>query len=258
MPAKEEQVRTRDASVRLLRGGVGAPLIFLHGAAGLPGWLPFFEQLAERYEVLAPEHPGFGKSDNPAWIRNVPDLAMYYLDFLDGLRIEKVHLVGHSLGGWIAAELAIRNCSKIASLTLIAPSGIRMRGVPIGDNFIWSPEETVRNLVHDQSLAEEMLARPISEEEAELQLTNRFMAAKLGWEPRWFNPSLERWLHRIKVPTLVAWGVEDKFLPSRYAELWREKVPQAAVELIPECGHMPHIEKPDVLARRIVSFVGGK
>ena len=258
MPAKEEQVRTRDASVRLLRGGVGAPLIFLHGAAGLPGWLPFFEQLAERYEVLAPEHPGFGKSDNPAWIRNVPDLAMYYLDFLDGLRLEKVHLVGHSLGGWIAAELAIRNCSKIASLTLIAPSGIRMRGVPIGDNFIWSPEETVRNLVHDQSLAEEMLARPISEEEAELQMTNRFMAAKLGWEPRWFNPSLERWLHRIKVPTLVAWGVEDKFLPSRYAELWREKVPQAAVELIPECGHMPHIEKPDVLARRIVSFVGGK
>jgi len=258
MPAKEEQVRTRDASVRLLRGGVGAPLIFLHGAAGLPGWLPFFEQLAERYEVLAPEHPGFGKSDNPAWIRNVPDLAMYYLDFLDGLRLEKVHLVGHSLGGWIAAELAIRNCSKIASLTLIAPSGIRMRGVPIGDNFIWSPEETVRNLVHDQSLAEEMLARPISEEEAELQMTNRFMAAKLGWEPRWFNPSLERWLHRIQVPTLVAWGVEDKFLPSRYAELWREKVPQAAVELIPECGHMPHIEKPDVLARRIVSFVGGK
>ena len=258
MPAKEEQVRTRDASVRLLRGGAGAPLIFLHGAAGLPGWLPFFEQLAERYEVLAPEHPGFGKSDNPAWIRNVPGLAMYYLDFLDGLRLEKVHLVGHSLGGWIAAELAIRNCSKIASLALIAPSGIRMRGVPIGDNFIWSPEETVRNLVHDQSLAEEMLARPISEEEAELQLTNRFMAAKLGWEPRWFNPSLERWLHRIQVPTLVAWGVEDKFLPSRYAELWRERVPEAAVELIPECGHLPHIEKPDVLARRIVSFVGGK
>ena len=258
MPAKEEQFRTHDASVRLLRGGAGAPLLYLHGAVGLPGWLPFFEQLAERHEVLVPEHPGFGKSDNPAWIRNVPDLAMYYLDFLDGLRLEKVHLVGHSLGGWIAAELAIRNCSKVASLSLIAPAGIRMRGVPIGDNFIWSPEETVRNLVHDQSLAEEMLARPISEEEAELQLTNRFMAAKLGWEPRWFNPVLERWLHRIQVPTLVAWGVEDKFLPSRYAELWHEKVPQAAVELIPECGHLPHIEKPDVLARSIISFVGGK
>src|SRR5215210_269165 len=133
MPANEEQFRTRDASVRLLRGGAGAPLLYLHGAVGLPGWLPFFEQLAERHEVLVPEHPGFGKSDNSAWIRNVPDLAMYYLDFLDGLRFEKVHLVGHSLGGWIAAELAIRNCSKVASLSLVAPAGIRMRGVPIGD-----------------------------------------------------------------------------------------------------------------------------
>jgi pimeloyl-ACP methyl ester carboxylesterase len=258
MPAKEETFKTRDVTVRLLRGGEGMPVIFFHGPTGFPGWIPIFDQLAARYQVLVPEHPGFGRSDNPAWIRNVPDVAMYYLDFLDQLGAEKAHLIGHALGGWIAAELAVRNSSKLASLTLIAPAGIRMRGVPIGDDFIWSPEEAVRNLFYDESLAEQTLAKTLTEEETELQLTNRFMAAKLGWEPRWFNPALERWLHRIDVPTMIVWGAEDKFLPSRYAELWRERVADARVELIAQCGHLAHIEKPDAVARKILAFLDRK
>jgi pimeloyl-ACP methyl ester carboxylesterase len=232
--------------------------VYLHGAAGIPGWLPFFTKLAERHEVVVPEHPGFGNSDNPVWIRNVGDVAMYYLDFLDELDAQRVHLVGHSLGGWIAAELAVRNSTRLATLTLIAPAGIRIKGLPCGDNFIWSPEETARNLFYDQSFAEKMLAQPVSEEEADRQLTNRFMAAKLGWEPRWFNPSLERWLHRITVPTLVLWGAEDKFLPSRYAQAWRQRVPGATVDVIPRCGNLPHIEKAEVTATRILRFLEGR
>jgi pimeloyl-ACP methyl ester carboxylesterase len=258
MTAQEYRHKVRDISVRMWRDGQGRALLFLHGAAGIPGWLPFFAQLAARHEVIVPEHPGFGNSDNPAWIRNVGDVAMYYLDFLDELNAQRVHLVGHSLGGWIAAELAVRNSARLATLTLVAPAGIRVKGVPIGDNFIWSPEETARNLFHDQSFAEKMLAQVPSEEEADRQLTNRFMAAKLGWEPRWFNPSLERWLHRIKVPTLVLWGADDKFLPSRYAELWGERVPGAKVELVPQCGHLPHIEKADMTAEKILGFLGGR
>src|SRR5216684_1453615 len=107
--------------------------------------------------VMVPEHPGFGSSDNPPFIRNVADVAMYYLDFLDDLAAssgdEKIHLVGQSLGGWIAA-LATRNCSHLKSLALLAPAGIRVKGFPSGDNFIWSPEEAARNLVHDQAYAE--------------------------------------------------------------------------------------------------------
>src|SRR5215813_177312 len=146
MTVQEQKHQVRDVGVRLLRDGRGASLIYLHGPAGLPGWIPFFEKLAETYEVVVPEHPGFGASDNPPWIRNVGDMAMYYLDFLDGLDAQPVHLVGHSLGGWIAAELAVRNTARLASLTLIAPAGVRQKGLPPGDNFIWSPEETVRNL----------------------------------------------------------------------------------------------------------------
>jgi pimeloyl-ACP methyl ester carboxylesterase len=256
MAVREEGHKVRDIEVRLWRDGAGTALMFLHGAAGVPAWMPFFTQLAGAHEVLLPEHPGFGHSDNPAWIRNVGDVAMYYLDFLDGLG-KQVHLVGHSLGGWIAAELAVRNCSRLASLSLIAPAGVRVKGVPSGDNFIWSPEELARNLFHDQSFAEQMIAYTPSEEEADLQLTNRFMAAKLGWEPRWFNPALERWLHRIKVPVFVLWGREDKIMPSAYAKVWQERVPDVRVEIVPECGHLPQVEKADLAAQKILRFVEG-
>jgi pimeloyl-ACP methyl ester carboxylesterase len=258
MSAQESRHKVRDISIRLLRDGKGEPLLFLHGAAGLPGWIPFFGKLANRYDVRVPEHPGFGTSDHPSWIRNVADVAMYYLDFLDGLGASKVHVVGHSLGGWIAAEAATRNSSRFASLTLIAPAGVRVKGVPCGDNFIWSPEELARNLFHDQSFSEKMIAQTPSEEEVNLQLNNRFMATKLGWEPRWFNPALERWLHRITVPTFVVWGREDKIMPSAYAKVWGERVPNVRVEIIPECGHLPQVEKADVVAEKVLGFLPGR
>src|SRR5262245_17902332 len=116
--------KVRDVTVRMRRGGSGPPLLFLHGANGLPLWLPVFDLLAKHFEVLVPEHPGFGASDNPPWMRNVGDLAMYYLDFIDTLTPHHVHVVGQSLGGWAAAEVAVRNCSRIASLSLLAPAGI--------------------------------------------------------------------------------------------------------------------------------------
>jgi pimeloyl-ACP methyl ester carboxylesterase len=247
----------RDIAVRMLRDGKGEPLLYLHGAAGLPVWLPFFEQLAQRHDVLVPEHPGFGLSDNPAWVRNVSDLAMYYLDFLDELGAGKVHLVGHSLGGWVAAELAVRNATQLASLTLLAPAGIRVKGIPSGDSFIWAPDETARNLFYDQKFADAMLARTPTEEEADIQLTNRYMATKFGWEPRWYNPALERWLHRIRLRTLVLWGENDKNLPSAYAKVWREQLPDVRVEIIAKCGHLPHVEQADITAKHILGFLDG-
>jgi pimeloyl-ACP methyl ester carboxylesterase len=241
----------------LFRAGAGERLLYLHGAGGFPGWLPFFDTLAAHYEVSVPEHPGFGTLDNAGSIRDVADIAMYYLDFLDGLGREPVHLVGNSLGGWIAAEVAVRNCTQIKSLSLISPAGVRVKGVPTGDNFIWSQEEAVRNLYHDQSYADRILALTLSDEDADRQMANRFMAARLGWQPRWFNPALERWLHRIKVPTLLLWGETDKLLPSAYAKVWAAHVPNIRVEIFPECGHLPHIEKADLAAQKLLGFLAG-
>ncbi len=258
MPVIEAMHRTRDIKVRSFRQGSGSTILFLHGAAGISGWLPFFERLSAKHDVLVLEHPGFGKSDGPDTIRNVADVAMYYLDVLDGLNAGKVHLIGHSLGGWIAAEVAVRNCQHLASLTLLAPAGIRVKGVPCGDNFIWSPAETAQNLFYDQSYAKLMLEQTPTEAETELLMRNRFMAAKLGWQPRWFNPALERWLHRVAVPSLVIWGEDDKLLPSRYAALWGERVPGVKVKLIPQCGHLPHIEQTGVTTDTVLAFLDGR
>lgn len=257
MPETVSQHKVRDINVRIMRRGSGPPLLFLHGANGLPVWLPMFDILSKEFEVIVPEHPGFGLSDNPPWIRTVGDLAMYYLDFLDGLGPYRVHLVGLSLGGWTAAEVAVRNCSRLASLSLLAPAGVRVKGIPAGDNFIWGPEEAVRNLYYDQSIATRLLAVPVTDEQADLMLTNRFAATKFGWEPRWFNPSLERWLHRISVPTLVLWGKDDKLFPSAYAARWGERIPASRVEIVPECGHGIVIEKPERAAKEIMRLIAG-
>jgi pimeloyl-ACP methyl ester carboxylesterase len=249
--------KVRDVTVRMRRGGSGTPLLFLHGANGLPLWLPVFDLLSKHFEVLVPEHPGFGASDNPPWLRNVGDLAMHYLDFIDGLSPYPVHLVGQSLGGWAAAELAVRNGSRLASLSLLAPAGIRIKGVLPGDNFIWDPEEAIRNLYHDQSIPDRMLAVPLSEEDADLALTNRFAATKFGWEPRWFNPALERWLHRISAPTLILWGKNDKLFPVEYAKRWGERIAGSRVEIVPDCGHVPAVEKPEFTAKEIIRQYAG-
>jgi pimeloyl-ACP methyl ester carboxylesterase len=257
MAVQELRHPIRDIRVRLFRDGQGSRVVYLHGAGGIPGWIPMFERLAERHELLVPEHPGFGNSDLPGWIRNVADMAYYYLDFFEAMQAEDLHLVGFSLGGWIAAELAVRNCSRLRSLTLIAPAGIRIKGLATGDNFIWSPEEAARNLFHDQSYAELMLTQTLSEDEQDRQLANRYMAARLGWEPRWFNPDLERWLHRIKVPTLVLWGGDDRLFPAAFARRWGERVPGARVEVVPDCGHLLPIEKGEWAAQQILTFIAG-
>ena len=255
MAAEATTVRIRDAAITLHRAGAGETVLFLHGAGGLAQWPPFFDALADGYRLLVPEHPGFGASDDPPWIRNVSDMAMFYLELVETMGIARAHLIGHSLGGWIAAEMLIRDRARFASLTLLAPAGIRVEGVPPGDNFIWSPEETMRNLFYNQVLAEAVLALPQSQEQMDVTLKNRFTATKLGWQPRWLNPDLERWLHRIKLPALVVWGADDKLLPPAYAALWKERLPDARLTMIEQCGHLPHIEKADVVSRQVRDFL---
>src|SRR5260370_37615125 len=129
MTGQTETLVTRGTRVRVRRAGSGKPVLFLHGAGGWPAWLPFFERLSQRFALMVPEHPGFGASDDPHWLRDVADLAMYYLDLLDSAYSSPVHVIGHSLGGWTAAEAAIRNTRRIASLTLLAPPASASKGL---------------------------------------------------------------------------------------------------------------------------------
>src|ERR1700732_1301829 len=154
----------------------------------------------------------------------MPDLAMFYLDLIEEAGLDRIDLIGNSLGGWLAAEILIRDRARFRSLVQLAPAGIRVKGVPCGDNFIWGPEEAVRNLYHDQSIADRLLALTPDEAQMDVMLRNRFTVAKLGWQPRWFNPDLEKWLHRIKLAALGGGGDDDEMMPPDYAPLWRGRV----------------------------------
>src|ERR1700683_2587659 len=125
--------------IRLMRGGTAHPLVVLHGATGA-SWLPFMQKLAQHFDVIAPEHPGFGESDTPDWLDSIHDLAYFYLDVLQELKLERVHLVGNSLGGWLAAEIAVRSTARLASVTLCNAAGLYVAGAKQSDSFMMSEE----------------------------------------------------------------------------------------------------------------------
>jgi pimeloyl-ACP methyl ester carboxylesterase len=252
----QEVLQTFDrCRVRLMRAGRGTPLLYLHGARGAGTWLPFMEQLAQRFDVIVPEHPGFGSSDTPDWLDNVGDLAYFYLDVMEELGLEGVHLVGSSLGGWIAAEIAVRSSARLKSLVLSAAAGIHVKGASKGDIFLWSPEKFVRNLFHDQKLADTALAQPVSEAEQMADMKNRLATAKLAWQPRLYNPHLAKWLHRIAVPTLVIWGDDDKVIPPAYGPAFAKLIPGARLEVIANCGHVPQLECAGQWVGKIAAFI---
>jgi pimeloyl-ACP methyl ester carboxylesterase len=255
MSYSESTVTVAGCATRLMRGGSGSPLMFLHGANGAPVWLPFMEALAADFDVIVPEHPGFGGSEAPDWLDNIGDLAYFYLDLIDHLGLDRVNLVGQSIGGWVAAELAVRNSTRLNRLILSGPSGIYVKGVPRADTFLWSPEETLRNLVNDQSIADRMLAAPVTDEGQMTLLKNRLTTAKLAWQPRFYNPDLHKWLHRISVPTLIVWGADDRLIPAAYGPEYRKLIPGARLEVFADCGHLPFVEKTDAFVALVTGFI---
>jgi pimeloyl-ACP methyl ester carboxylesterase len=251
----DQMIVIGDCRIRLMRGGSGAPLVLLHGGGGIGIWLPCMAQLARKFDVIVPEHPGFGASDTPDWLDNIPDLANFYLDFLDHLDLRGVHLVGSSLGGWIAAELALRNASRLASLTLIGSAGIHVKDVPQVDTFLCSEEQRIRDLFYDQDLAEAVIAGSERPEAEEAGIKNRTITAKLSWQPRSHDPNLRKWLRRIKLPTLLLWGANDRLFPQDYAFVFQQLIPNSKAVVLPECGHLPHVEKGDEFVAELEDFI---
>jgi pimeloyl-ACP methyl ester carboxylesterase len=238
------------------RRGSGAPLLFLHGEDGVWGWEPWMERLAERFDVIVPDHPAFGFSDWPDWLDNVHDVAYFYLDVLDALQLRDVHLVGHSLGGWIACELAVRCGHALRSVTLVGSGGIRLTGVPKFDRFIVPPADVVRRGFADAKHADAVLAEERDAEARERELRNQFAVARLQWQPR-HDLHLPKWLHRINVPAQLVWGADDRLVPPAYADEFARLILGARVVKLPNCGHFPQLEAPDAFATAMTSFIDG-
>jgi pimeloyl-ACP methyl ester carboxylesterase len=246
-------IEVRGSKLRLHRGGRGEPLLYLHGEDGGPPALELARLLAERLDVWLPEHPGFGASPTPLWLDTIHDLAYFYLDFLEASGLPPVHLVGHSLGGWIALEIAVRNPGRLKSLTLVGSAGIHVKGVPKGDFFMRPPEVVFRSLFADEHIADEVLARPSTPEAENLQIKNRYAIARVAWHPPFFDPHLAKWLHRVTAPAHVVWGDTDRMFPIEYAHEFQRLIPHARLTVLGRCGHMPHLERPRELAQSIAT-----
>ena len=243
--------------VDLLRGGQGEPLLFLPAAGGAGSWLEFHRRLAAGFDVIAPDHPGFGKSDDFAEVEAMDDLVYHYLDVLDGLGLERPNVVGASFGGWLAAELAVAAPHRIGSLVLLAPAGLRLPEHPIADLFLMTPEELVATLFHDPAAGAAMLPAEPDVDFILAQYRDMSALARFGWTPFLSNPKLERRLRRITARTLVAWPSDDRLIPVEHGRRYAERIAGARYAEVPDCGHAMYFERPAEFAGVVTSFLSG-
>lgn len=238
--------------------GSGPIILVLQGANNVEGWLPLYDELAKNFTVILPTHPGYTGTGPAPWLDSVSDLANYYLDFLDARQLSNVHLLGLSLGGWIAADLATRDSSRLASLSLVSSPGIYLPGCEPLDIFLRSDAQFMDDLFFapDAAAAAKQIALDPSREDD--LLNNKVATAKLTWAPRLYDPNLRKWLHRIKAPTQIVWGEQDRILPCAYAHEWASLIPRSIVTLIPECGHVPQVETPEKLASILRNFIASR
>lgn len=255
MAHRSDLVEVRGTRTRLLRGGRGQPLLVLHPEFAAGTWAPVHDALAARCQVFAPDHPGFGDSDCPDWIEGIDDLVFHYVDLLDQLALEQVAVLGTSLGGWIAAALAITHPERVARLVLAAPAGLRVDGVPRYDYFANPIEETLRRLFHDPARAAQLLPTEYGAEVIVRGYREFTTLARLTWNPYLYDPKLAQRLGRIRAPTLIVWGEEDTVLPVAHGEAFAAAIPGAALERLPACGHLIPYERADAFAARALAFL---
>lgn len=253
MPS-EERASVAGFDLRLQVAGSGPPLVYLHGPDGAT-WPTALDNLSERFRLYLPEHPGFGQSERPEWVDTIQDLALFYLDLFDALDLPPVNLVGHSLGGWIAAELASLCCHRLRGLVLVDAVGLKIPNEPRLDIFRLPLDGLVRAMYADSAAAERALAVALAPQEAPAHVRNRAMTARLGWNPYLSNPVLQSRLRRIHTPTLIVWGAQDLLVPVSHASLYAEAIPDARLAVIEACGHAPAAEQPEEFARVVGDFL---
>jgi len=259
MRIREETIAVGGIGVHTWVGGQGDPLLVLHGAGSNRGFTRWLRQVAERYTVWAPTHPGFGRSDDAEWMEGVDDLARFHLWLIDAAGLGRPHVLGHSLGGWTAAEMATMSPGAIDKLILVAPDGLKPDTGEIFDVFYHSDAQLRERIVHDPKTVPEwddLYGRAPTPADLEAAERDKEMTARLTWKPYMHNPRLDRFLPRVTNPTLIVWGREDRIVPVVCGEQYRRALPNATLTVLEQCGHLPPIEQPDAFARLVLDFLG--
>ncbi len=252
------KVKVYGAEIELLKCGAGKPLLVLHGEWGNPGWLSWLESLTNDFEVYLPTHPGFGNSQRHRGLETIRDLVDFYMDFLDHFRLDRPALIGFSLGGWIAAELAATCPERIGRLVLAGAAGLHVEGAPIADIFLATRAELLELSFYDPTAISELgqlCPETLSEEESIARERSQIMAQVLAWKPYMHNPKLPYRLHRIHTPTLVVWGRNDKTIPMAHGQAWAKSIAGAQLATIDKCGHAPHLERPGEFVTLVRNFL---
>lgn len=258
MRPQEQTISVGGIDVHAWVGGQGDPLLVLHGAGGNRGWTRWIEQVAERFTVWAPTHPGFGRSGDADWMEGIDDLARFHLWLIDAAGLGRPHVLGHSIGGWTAAEMAAMSPGSIDKLILVAPVGLKPEAGEILDVFYHPPAQLLPMTVHDPKTIPEwdkLFGRSPTPAELEIATRNREMTARLTWKPYMHNPRLARFLPRVTNPALIVWGREDRIVPVVCGEQYRRLLLNATLSVLERCGHLPPLEQPDAFARLVLDFL---
>ena len=242
--------------IEVFTAGSGPPLVYLHAEQFFDRALPHLEALGTRFHVTAPRHPGFGKSVLPPDIRTVEDIAYLYLDLLDQLDLQDVVLVGASLGGWIALEMCVRNSARINKLVLVSSVGVKFASREERDfaDLFYLPDEQAFPLLFADPGRWAPDYASASEYELATIARERQQMAYYGWRPYMHNPGLKKWLHRVRMPSLLLWGERDGFVPVAFGRQLAQNLPHAELRIIPRSGHYPQIEQSDAVLRAIEGF----
>ena len=238
MAHRSEFLSVGGVRTHLLRGGRGAPLLVLHPEFGAGRWFPYHDALAAHFQVFAPDHPGFGDSERPDWLEGIDDLVFHYLDLLEVLQLDRVSVLGTSVGGWIAAELAAAHPERLDRLVLVGAAGLKVDGSERFDLFLHPIEETLAHLFHDPRRAAQLLPTEFGPDVIVRGYREMTTLARFSWNPYLYNPKLDRRLRRVHVPTLVVWGQDDQFLPLAHGEAYVRALPAATLQVIAPCGHL--------------------
>lgn len=251
----------RGAKIRVLEAGKGAPLLFLHGAGGLFPDNPFLDQLADRYHVYAPEMPGYGESIGEELLDDMLDFTLHGWDVVQALGLQRPHLVGHSMGGMIAAEMACIAPHDLSKLVLVNAAGLWIPEHPLPDLFALLPFEFAQLLFHDPVAGAALLTGGLDfsnvDAIAEFYIGN---ARRMGMAGKILFPIPNRHvakrLYRLSAPTLVLWGRSDALIPPPYAEKWKQLIAGARLQFIDAAGHMLPYEQPAAFCAAVREFLG--
>jgi pimeloyl-ACP methyl ester carboxylesterase len=260
MKSKLLPLKHLGARVEVVEAGKGRDLLFLHGAGGHMVDDPLLAALATKYRVVAPLLPGYGRSGGEDGLRDMLDVTLHALDVLEALKLEKPIVVGHSMGGMIAAEMAAIAHTEITKLCLVAPAGLWLDDHPVVDIFSRLPYELPGLLFHDAEAGGKLLTAGGGNME-DPEFLKQFLvmnARRMGMAGKLLFPIPDRGLagrlHRVTAKTLIVWGKEDALVPPIYGDAFKKAISKSKLVKVGKAGHAVGQEKPEAVLKAIRDF----